>query len=259
MKRLITTVFVTISLLLSINKSFAWGKRGHALVAEVAFSKLDEATKKNVMIYLGLMTIEDAANWMDAIKGDHTLDFMKPWHYLDMEKGSKEAPAGDNVATVLLRTLKDLDHIETLSNDEIKKHILFLFHLIGDIHQPLHVGYPSDKGGNSVKISFMGARNSNLHSVWDSEIIEYNGTSLSDVLNCKKYTPEQLVTVKKIDVIAWAKQSRSFLKNCYDIHDDKINELYVGANYPIIESQLLDAGIRLASVLEHYFKNNEYK
>lgn len=47
-------------------------------VAQVAFTYLDDVTKKNVMTYLDGMTIEEAANWMDNIKGDHSYDYMKP-------------------------------------------------------------------------------------------------------------------------------------------------------------------------------------
>ncbi|WP_333667408.1 S1/P1 nuclease, partial [Flavobacterium sp.] len=254
MKRPLITMALTIALFISSNTSFAWGNKGHALVAEVAFHYMDEATKKNVMDYLDGMSIEDAANWMDAIKSDHANDYMKPYHYLDLEKGSKEMPVGENIVTVLNQTLKDLDHKQTLSHDDVKRRILFLFHLIGDLHQPLHIGYPSDKGGNTVQLNFMSSYGSNLHATWDSGIIEFEGTSLTDVLNSKKYTSEELEAVKKIDIIGWAKQSRGYLKNAYDVHDNKVNPNYIDEAYPIIKSQLLDAGIRLAAVLEHYFK-----
>ena len=206
------------------------------------------------MEYLDWMSIEDAANWMDAIKSDHANDYMKPYHYIDFEKGATEAPVGDNIVTVLNQTLKDLDHKETLSHDEIKKRVLFLFHLIGDLHQPLHIGYPSDKGGNTYQLNFMGGSGTNLHATWDSGIIEYKATSLSDVLNTKKYTPEELAALQKIDIIEWAKQSRGHLKDAYSVKGHKADDNYVDAVYPIIKNQILDAGIRLAGILEHYFK-----
>lgn len=254
MKQAFFAMALTVALLSNPTRSFAWGHQGHALVAEVAFHYLDENTKKNVLQYLDGMSIEDAANWMDAIKSDHANDFMKPYHYIDFEKGSTQAPEGDNIVTVLDRTLKELDHKETLSHDDIKRRILFLFHLIGDLHQPLHVGYPSDKGGNTFQLNFMGSYGSNLHATWDNNIIEYKATSLSDVLNSKKYTPEELATVQKIDIIGWAKQSRGYLKEAYTVKNNKADDIYVDSVYPIIKTQLLDAGIRLAGVLEHYFK-----
>jgi hypothetical protein len=64
--------------------------------------------------------------------------------------------------------------------------------------------------------------------------------------------------IQKIDVIGWAKESKSYLDKAYVISNTKIDDKYVDANYPIIKEQILRAGIRLASVLEHYFKNATY-
>ena len=258
MKRISFVITLVLSLLVTSNKSFAWGNKGHAIVAEVAFQYMDAATKKNVMSYLGDMTIEEAANWMDAIKSNHDNDYMKPWHYIDIAKGSKEMPEGDNIITVLNKTLKDLDNMQSLSKEEIKTKILILFHLIGDLHQPLHVGYPGDKGGNDVKLTIWG-RNSNLHSVWDTEIIETKNMTFADILKGNTYTAEELAAKRKINVMAWGAQTRGYLKNAYDIRDTKINDFYIDANAKIIKSQLLDAGIRLAAVLEHYFQDSSIK
>lgn len=247
-----TAVLAAISLL-GTAQSFAWGSKGHTLVAEVAFNYMDAATKKNVMQYLDGMTLSEAANWMDAIKSDKANDYMKRYHYINIEKGSTTPAEGDNIILILDRTLKELDHKETLSHDEIKKRILFLFHLIGDLHQPLHVGYGSDKGGNTVQLNFMGSQGTNLHSLWDTGIIEYRNTTLAEVLNSRKYTPEALESVQKIDIVGWAKQSRGYLKDAYTA-GTKVDNRYVDTVYPIIKTQLLDAGIRLAGVLDHYFK-----
>lgn len=256
MKKSLLTATLAVMTFLSSNAVQAWGHQGHALVAEVAFHYMDETTKKNIMQYLDGMTIEEAANWMDAIKSDHANDYMKPYHYINLEKGSKEVPEGDNIVTILNSTLKDLDHKENLSHDEIKRRILILFHLIGDLHQPLHIGYASDKGGNTIKLNFIGGKETNLHATWDSEIIEFKGTSLADVLKAKKYTSEAIEGMQKIDVIGWAKQARGYLKDVYAVKNNKVEETYIDAVYPIIESQLLDGGIRLAAVLEHYFKTS---
>jgi len=258
MKRKLITVMLAIALLASPCQSFAWGHKGHAIVGEVAFQYMNPATKANVMKLLDGMSIEDAANWMDAIKSDHTNDYMKPYHYIDIEKGGKEMPAGDNIVTTLQKTLKELDGINTLSKEEVKLRLLFLMHLIGDLHQPLHVGYPGDKGGNTVQLSFFG-RGSNLHAVWDTEIIEYKGINVADVLKTNTYTPEQLATVKKIDVISWAAQTRGHLKETYQLPSAKVSDQYIDSNAKVIEAQLLNAGIRLAAVLDYYFKNYEVK
>ena len=150
-----------------------------------------------------------------------------------------------------------MDNIKSLSNDEIKTRLFYLFHLIGDLHQPLHVGYKDDKGGNSVQVSFFG-KGSNLHSMWDTEIIERKGLSFEECLNSNKYSNKQFLEIQKINVVDWTKETKSYLDKVYEMGNNKINDKYVDANYPIIKEQILKAGIRLASVLDHYFKNVTY-
>ena len=89
-------------------------------MAEIAFQNISETAKKNVMKYLGGMTLEEAANWMDDIKKDKTKNFMKPWHYINLEKGATTMPEGDNIVMTLVKTLKELDNKAALSDDEIK-------------------------------------------------------------------------------------------------------------------------------------------
>ena len=71
------------------------------------------------------------------------------------------------------------------------------------------------------------------------------------------YSAEQQVAIQKINVIAWASQTRGYLKNVYRINDSKINEFYIDDNAKIIKNQLLNAGLRLASILQHYFQDEE--
>ena len=255
MKRIL---FLLPILILSITTGFGWGAKGHALVAEVAFDNLDAKTKQNVLKYLNGMSIEDAANWMDAMRSNKSFDFMKPYHYVDFERGATVTElSGDNIINVLNKTLNDLDHIKGLSNEEIKTRLFYLFHLVGDLHMPLHVGYKDDKGGNTVQVSFFG-RGSNLHAMWDSDIIEYKGLTLADVLAMNKYKPNELATIKQIDITAWAKDSRKYLKNVYGLQTAKVSDMYIDDNYPIIKQQILKAGLRLAAILEHYFKDVTY-
>lgn len=238
--------------------TYAWGKRGHELVAEVAFTHLDAKTKENVLKYLDGMSIELAANWMDNMRSNKQYDYLKPFHYVNFEKGTPASEiSGDNIINILNKTYKDLDNIKDLSNDEIRTRLFYLFHLIGDLHQPLHVGYGDDKGGNKVQISFFG-RGSNLHAMWDSDIIEYKGLTLAEVLQANTYSQNELLAVQQINTLQWANDSRKYLKNAYALSDAKINDFYIDTNYLIIKQQILKAGLRLAAVLEQYFKEVTY-
>ena len=207
-----------------------------------------------VMDYLGDMTIEDAANWMDKIKSDPKNKYMSPWHYVNFEKGSTVTLIpGDNILFMLDKTIQELKNRKNLSKEEVKTRLLYLFHLMGDLHQPLHVGYGGDKGGNTFQLNYKG-NGTNLHSFWDSGVIKDRNITLKDCLEAKKYSQPGIKNLQKIDVTAWAVDSRSFLNGIYDT-GNKVTDDYVDKNTPVIETQILKAGIRLAGTLQSIFKN----
>jgi hypothetical protein len=253
MKKYILFSVLCVLLVMPI-KTFAWGKKGHALVAEVAFNYLNKSTKKIVLGYLEGMSIEDAANWMDDIKDDHSYDFMKPYHYVNIDKGAEVFErSGSNIIYILNQTIKELQNNKRLTKEEIKTKILIVFHLVGDLHQPLHVGYGSDKGGNTVQINYKG-QGTNLHSFWDSGIIYDRNITLKDCLGANKFNPEAINKLQIIDVIAWSKESRSLLDSIYNTGGAKIKDDYVIAGAVTIEAQIQKAGIRLAAILNATFK-----
>lgn len=250
MKKILSTILLVFCF---INAN-AWGSKGLAMVAQVAFHYLDESTKKNVLSYLDGMSIEDAANWMDNIKDDHSYDYMKPWHYANFAEGkSVEILKGANIMYQLEQTIKALEHKDQLTKAEIKLKILYLFHLIGDLHQPLHVGYGHDKGGNTVQLNYKG-KGTNLHSFWDSGIIYYERITLTDCLNAQNYSVVELKDLQKIDVVTWGNDSRALLGAAYNYKQAKVSDNYVAQSGLLIEKQIQKAGIRLAGALETFFK-----
>jgi hypothetical protein len=253
MKQYILTLIIIISLF-SSNNCLAWGEKGHALVAEVAINYLDANTKKIVTEYLDGMSFADAANWMDVIKSDKKYDYMRKLHYINADRGQNILLNDDeNIIGALTKTIDELKNYKSLSKEDIKIKICIIFHLIGDLHQPLHVGYGDDRGGNNFQINFYG-KGTNLHSFYDSGIIEYKNLTLPECLNSKKYTKEEIAAIEKIDVVDWANQSRKYLSVIYKTNNHKIDDSYVDNNYPIIKDQILRAGIRLSSVLKDIFK-----
>lgn len=251
--KLYTLILLTFFTIFHSTTTFAWGKKGHTLVAEVAFNYLDPATRKVLTEYLDGMTIQDAANWMDDIKSDKSYDYLKKQHYINAERGQKiGANEGENIIGLLTKTITELKNYKSLSKQEVKMKLCILFHLIGDLHQPLHVGYGEDKGGNDYQINFYG-RGTNLHSFYDSGIIEYKNLTLQQCLKAKVYTKEEVAEIGTIDVVEWANQSRSFLPVIYKTNGAKIDDSYVDRNAIIIQEQIQKAGIRLASVLKEVF------
>ncbi len=261
MKNLLLKFAIAVVLLGTANKSFAWGKDGHHLVAEVAFHYLDEKTKDAVKHYLGKMSIEDAATWMDDIKSNDFYNYMRSWHYVDVDKGQKfENKITDRNAVIIINSaIKILENKENLKDSKIKEYIQILFHLVGDLHQPLHTGYSVDKGGNTIMVTSP-VYSGNLHSFWDGQIIQAKNITLEDCIKMEdNYTKEQIAAFQKINVIRWMNDSRSYLDDVYDFKDGKITQAYIDKNAETVKKQIFIGGIRLAAVLKEIFGTDHSK
>ena len=234
--------------------TFAWGKEGHAIVAEVAYKYMDKNTKAIVTKYLDGMSIQDAANWMDNIKDDRSMDYMKPYHYVNFDKGQEvKHEHGGNILDELEKSMNELKNYKAMSDADVKQKIKMIFHLVGDLHQPLHVGYGTDKGGNTVQINFEG-KGSNLHRFFDSGIIRKQNITTKKVLKENKTCKSNRKKIANSSVIDWANQSRSELESIYDFKGAKISQDYVNKFEPLVTKQLYDAGVRLAAIMNSTFK-----
>lgn len=255
MKRNYQFITLLIVLLAAPVSTFAWGKTGHSIVAEITFYYLDRSTKSSLSTYLDGMSYEDAANWMDDMRNNPSYDYLKPYHYVNFEKGAivTETP-GQNLLSALTSTLNDLKNYKKFTKEEVKTKLCILFHLVGDLHQPLHVAYGEDKGGNTMQINYNGY-GTNLHSFFDSGIIKAKDITLQQCLKSNNFTPTEITKIQNINVLEWITQSRSNLDGIYNLEGHKISEEYVNTNAIVIENQLLIAGLRLASALNEVFKN----
>jgi hypothetical protein len=202
------------------------------------------------------MTAEDAGNWMDQIKSDHRYAYMNIWHYVNVEKGSVYDPnvKEENAINQLTRVINELEHREKMSDEDIKKDILIAMHLTGDIHQPLHCGYAEDKGGNTVQVKYKG-KPTNLHRVWDSEIIEGENINVNDCLQQRKnFDKEEMKMLAVINPEKWMNQPRSQVAGVYAFTDNTIDDAYIQKNKKLIEQDIFIAGVRLAAILNAAFK-----
>jgi hypothetical protein len=230
--------------------AYAWDGRGHGIVAGIAEAYLDSSVSDSVKKYLGNNSFEEAAVWMDEIRRDPTYDYMKPWHYINIEKDKTYvASPEDNIVNQLERILGVLRDGKKRKKSEVRMNLKILFHLVGDIHQPLHTGYGADRGGNTVEVLILGS-NTNLHHVWDTDILDAKKITLQDCLKlASALSPEKRKALAKTDVLTWMNESRSYLPAVYDFKDNTIDKDYINKNAPVVLYQLVRAGLRLAEVL----------
>ena len=242
-------LILAFSLVLKPITLLAWGHEGHKIIADIAQSQMNPNIIDSVQKYLGATTFEEASCWLDNLRNEHQYDYMKPWHFINIGKGQTYTPEpGDkNCVTELQRAINELENRSNLSPDQINFDIKVIFHLVGDLHQPLHCGYKSDKGGNAVEVEFLNKK-SNLHKVWDTEIIYKQYIKPDNCSNSGKPG-----NIKTIDVLAWLNESRQLLPNVYNYQNGIIDHNYINENVPIIEKQLYLAGSRLALILNTTF------
>lgn len=222
----------------------AWGHAGHAMVAELAMSMLSDATRVKVERVLNGMTAAEAGSWMDEIRSDPKYKYTAPWHFTNIESGGsyQPAPNGD-IITALNKAYTELQHVEKLTPEQVKFDVLVLFHLCGDLMQPLHVGYGSDKGGNTYQVNYNG-RGTNLHSVWDSRIIESQGITLANLKDAAGLKFQRIDFMKRLD------EGRALLPQVYAVQGHKLDDAYMQENKSAVIAKLKTAAQLLANCLE---------
>ena len=135
---------------------------------------------------------------------------------------------------------------------------------VGDFHQPLHVSFEDDRGGNSVLVSELCGPN--LHSAWDTCLVlkavgEDVGEAATELL--KTITPARIESWNHSNPMDWANESFAIAEQAqtkYCIRQGascnhpagkvNIDAAYVAVNTPIIREQLQKAGVRLAHLLD---------
>lgn len=248
-------IFIIIySIALSAN-AFGWGQTGHRVVGQIAENHLSKKVKKQIDQILDGQTIAMVSNFMDEIKSEPKYDSLSPWHYCTIPDGEayKGAPEEGDVIKAITTYISILK-AGNLAMAEEAFVLKCLIHLVGDIHQPLHVGNGTDKGGNDVRVTYFW-QSSNLHRVWDSGIIDGKSLSYTEYVAWIDHaTKPQIDQWQKDGVMVWAQESMSYRPQVYNLTEDKkINYRYDYDNIATVNLRLLQAGIRLAGILEEIY------
>lgn len=234
-----------------------WGQIGHYVTGQIAENHITEKTAAEIERVIGKETIASATVWMDDIRSDSTYDHTNTWHWVTIPDGmtyeeTEKNPDGD-IIWALEESISMLKE-GGLSEQEEYDRLKFVMHMVGDIHQPLHVGTGEDLGGNRVRVHWMG-NSSNLHRVWDSDMINSRQMSYTEIaMNLDVVDEDQVREWQSASVRDWANESVSYRDEVYDLPDDhRIGYEYRFQNYHIVEKRLVQAGVRLAGVLNDIY------
>ncbi|HEX8146737.1 MAG TPA: S1/P1 nuclease [Pyrinomonadaceae bacterium] len=306
--RLICRGFIILALLLATpTGALAWHDTGHMIVAQVAYLRLTPAAKARVdgllipppnrrpLIHLcaGYYTPETCektydpvqiAVWMDDFRGDTLNSTYDTWHYIDFRPIWDGIPERTNVGPEPENVLSRINWaVNTLrkgtgSNKADAETLGFLYHLVGDVHQPLHAAtrYSAsnpngDAGGNGFKIQMPAEmRISNLHSFWDSAGVQYGHVSPKRPLDeagkarilslaeaaMKEFPAESMSEWKDLDPHTWVVESNTLAREVVYkniTEGGEPSKAYTDAAQKLTRKRLALAGYRLAGVLNALF------
>lgn len=256
------TLFTLIFLLgFPIQHLLAWGQEGHRIIAQVAYDNMNRRARKQVDKILGKRGMIYWANWPDELKSDTIYKNSSDWHYQDLNGGMSDSAV---VATLtdypteggnMFRAMDSLVNV-LRHNKNDHDALVFVVHFMGDRFCPMHTGHIDDLGGNRVKVKWFG-KNANLHSVWDSKLIESRGYTYTEYA---QYLQDKLSYQKK--AIQQMSDADILLHN-YHLTDaiytyqstwngNAYHYVYHFAND--MEWQLYASGIRLAQLLNELYK-----
>lgn len=243
-------------------QSMAWGLLGHRVVGQIAESYLNKQTSREIKLILGNENLAMASNWADFIKSEPSYNYINNWHYINLPAGLNEeqldfALKRDTITDIYTKILFLSDELKNKNLEQKKKvmYLRLLIHFVGDIHQPMHAGRFEDLGGNKIQLTWFG-QNTNLHRVWDSDLIDSQQLSYTEYSRSINFIDKnQLHSLQSQDTAQWVKDSYRISEKLYAKVNigDKLGYRYIYDNIEIANQQLLKGGIHLAALLNSIF------
>ena len=143
------------------------------------------------------------------------------------------------------------------SREEKALALRFIIHIVGDVHQPLHAGSGKDRGGNDVKVRWFG-QETNLHSVWDSQMIEGQDLSFTEYTKWlgRQIEPAETIAWWDPNPEVWIGESTQIRDTIYPEAADGMPNLGYSYQYQHLataELRLQQGGVRLAAYLDWLF------
>ncbi|XP_058085242.1 endonuclease 4-like [Magnolia sinica] len=277
-----------IILLQSVTGILAWGKEGHYAICKIAEGLLTEDAAAAVKLLLPDYANGDLAavcSWPDEIRHQYRWRWTSPLHYVDTpdfkcnydycrdchdSKGQKDRCVSGAIYnySMQLTTYQDSSYDWQYNLTEA---LMFLSHFIGDIHQPLHVGFLGDEGGNTITVRWY-RRKTNLHHVWDTMIIESAMKIFydNDIDVMTRAIQRNMLDGWSADIPSW--------ENCISNHTvcpdpyasesvslackfayrhatpgSTLTDEYFLSRLPVVEKRLAQSGVRLAASLNRIF------
>jgi hypothetical protein len=267
-------------------------KEVHPMIARLALALMSPKGQAAAMKLVRDLPAE--AGWADRITFTEPKQLWSSgFHYINLVDGScsydyardckdKTGVVGVCAHGAIANYTKRLADVK-LPAEQRAEALKFLVHLVGDIHQPLHVANTGDWGGNKITGSLMGGPQTNAHALWDAGLLARHIADkyANDV---KKYSSTLLTRLRTGDfrtsvsgwkkcrnaralygqcASEWANESARLACDVAYVAADGHTKLAIGFNldatylaraFPVIEKQIARAAARLSGLLDAIFQ-----
>nr|ANW72271.1 bifunctional nuclease 1 [Tradescantia hirsutiflora] len=284
--RFLVSIFTIVSIW---HLGHSWSKEGHILTCRIAQDLLGPEATHAVTNLLPSNVDGDLSalcTWPDQIRYWYKFRWTSPLHFIDTPDKdctfdyTRDCPDDKCVAGAIQNFTSQLMHYREGTSDRrynLTESLLFLSHFMGDIHQPMHIGYTSDKGGNTINVRWF-RHKSNLHHVWDREIIL---TALKDYYE-KDLDAFQADLENNVTSGIWADDIKSW-SDCDDLFScptkwatesinlacrwaykgvtegETLSDEYFDSRLPIVTKRIAQGGVRLAMILNTVFGEHDHE
>jgi nuclease S1 len=279
--------FTFLALLLVAEQVFAFGAFAHRTVITVAEPALSVPAKREIAALLKVApraTLAELSTWPDEIRDepDATPEDKQTarWHYMNLPKGSCAIDLQQNCPDGMCLVGQLKVQIALLANKQAPakqraRALGFVVHLFADLHQPLHLGFAADRGGNDFQISLaknsgiapppavpvppgQPPRGANLHALWDTIIFDEEkigpAAEAKQILALKASTKAQQKLARITDIDAITRESCALVQ-APDFYPSthKVSRAYLEKMRPRAQARVALAGQRLAQLLNQIF------
>lgn len=263
--RMTRVLCVCLLSLIPVADAGAWGPDGHLAVARVAQARLTPAAQAAIAALLGRQSIVDVAVWADEVRNT-THPQTYNWHFTDVpleaagfqrSRDCRPNPEKGDCSVAALERLTATLRDPTQPQDARREALMFIVHIVGDIHQPLHSAERRhDRGGNDVQIAEIGLAK-NLHAAWDSGIIRASGKDdrLLAAAAEQWLSSQNAAALAQGSFVDWTNEGHVLARTVVypQAADLRISNAERVDALRIIEKRIARAGVRLASVLNQAF------
>lgn len=250
---------------------WAWSDFVHELVCDMAYQRLSAQGRYLVQRLnndenraQGYDSFGVSCQWADEVRHS-THKSTYDYHFINVPRGDEYSPvrdcaAHDCVSQAVRRYALYLAD-EHRGMDQRAAALRFLGHFVGDIHQPLHVGYKEDRGGNDIHVFWRESeKNTRLHAVWDGAIAYDMGLADADTarrLNAQ-ITEQEQSQWSSLNIDDWAADSFVLARDAVYVEIDgeavgnemRLGEAYYQRARPIVQEQIKKAAVRLAILID---------